>query len=205
MELTDEQLVIAFREGDGAALEHLIQRYLKPVYSFLYRLAGNAQDADDISQEVFVKVWRNLDKYNVDRPFRPWLFRIAKNAATDFFRKKQLIPFTDFDQEEGTNPVIDSLADLAPLPDEVVANSQVGEKLMASLQLLPLIYREVLLLRNNDHYSFLEIADILAQPLNTVKSRHRRGLILLRERLTGEDLGNLTMDKSVYPVPKAKS
>jgi RNA polymerase sigma-70 factor (ECF subfamily) len=197
MELTDEQLVIAFREGDGQALEQLIQRYLKPVYSFLHRLSGNAQDADDISQEVFVKVWKNLGKYNVERPFRPWLFRIAKNAATDFFRKKKLVPFTDFDQEEGTNPVTDSLADLGPLPDELLASQQAGEKLMDCLQGLPLIYREVLLLRNNDHYSFLEIAEILNQPLNTVKSRHRRGLIMLRDRLTGEDLGNLPVDNSV--------
>jgi len=90
---TDEQLVASHLKGDGEALEILVSRYLKSIYSFAYRHIGNIHDAEDITQEVFVKVLRHLKKFDHDKSFKTWIFKITQNTSIDFFRKKKTIPF----------------------------------------------------------------------------------------------------------------
>ena len=97
--MEDKQLIVEYLKGDEKALETLFSRYLKPIYTFVYRLTGNAQDAEDISQEVFVKVWKNLKKYDDTRSFKTWLFTIAKNTAYDLLRKNKEIVFSDILQK----------------------------------------------------------------------------------------------------------
>ena len=189
---TDEQLVLDYRRGDQQAMDELIRRHLKPIHTFVFRLTGDRHEAEDITQETFLKAWRHLWRFNAGKKFRPWLFRIAKNATTDHFRRKRTLPFSAFEDEDGNNPVTDGLTDPAPLPDELLARKDAGQVLTDALNRLPLIYRQVMLLRHNDHFSFIEIAETMGEPLNTVKSRHRRALLCLRKELDKGTAGDAT-------------
>lgn len=179
----DRQLITAARAGDEGALAELVRRYLPLIYRFAYRITGNAQDAQDVAQVTFVKAWRNLRRYRTDASFKAWLFAIARNTAFDLLRKRRDVAFTDFEDAEGENPLVNSLADPGPLPDELVARAQEAGVLEGVVQQLPLAQRTVLLLRYHEQLTFEEIGTVLNQPLNTVKSHHRRALIALRKLL----------------------
>jgi RNA polymerase sigma-70 factor (ECF subfamily) len=174
-------------KGDEKSLEILIHRYLKPIYSFVYRYIGNEQETEDITQEVFVKTWLNLKKFDRNRSFKTWIFSIAKNASLDFLKKKKAILFSEFEKEDGGNVIIDSLADPSPLPQEILEKSDMAKILNVALEKLPPSYRMVLFLHYNDHFTFREIAEIFGEPLNTIKSRHRRAILILRKMLKVED------------------
>lgn len=177
---SDSRLVADYLKGDKQALDILFRRYLKPVYSFIYGYVGNAQDAEDIVQDVFVKTWRNLKKFDLQKNFKTWVFTIAKNTCLDFLKKKKRIPFSALDDEEGNNTIAETLADPAPLPQELLEKADLARILNSAMEKLSPKYRAVLLLYYNDHFNFREIAEILDEPLHTVKSRHRRALIQLR-------------------------
>ncbi len=184
MNRSDKQLIIDYLAGDEGAFEALIKSYLKPIYSFVYRYVGDEQEAEDITQEVFVKVWRNLKKFDQNKNFKTWIFSIAKNTSIDWLRKKKAIPFSNFENEEGENILIETLANPAPLPNEILERIGITETLNAVMNQLIPKNRMVLFLRYNDHFTFREIAEVLGEPLNTIKSRHRRALILLRKLFT---------------------
>jgi len=200
----DAQLIKDHFKGDKKSLEILIRRYLKPIYSFVYRYTGDANEAEDITQEVFVRVWQNLKKFSPrknrscgenlgneqEKSAKTWIFSIAKNASIDFLRKsrsasggKKSVPFSEFENETGGNALLDTLADPAPLASELFERTDAGYMLASVLEKLSPKYRMVLFLRYNDHFTFREIAESLGEPLHTIKSRHRRALILLRKLL----------------------
>ncbi len=183
MDVSDQQLITDYLKGDEKSLEILIHRYLKPIYSFVYRYVNNAQEVEDITQEVFIKTWRNIRKFDQNRKFKTWIFSIAKNTSIDWIRKKKTVPFSNFENEEGENTLIKNLTDPAPLPNEIFEQAGIIEILNYTIQHLSPKYRMVLFLRYNDHFNFREIAEILSESLNTVKSRHRRALILLKKLL----------------------
>ena len=184
MDYSDNQLVAAYLKGDEESLEDLIKRYIKPIYSFAYRYIGNAHDAEDVTQEVFLKFWRNLKKFDREKNFKTWIFAIAKNSCIDFLKKKRAIPFSEFENKEGENTLTETLADPSPLPDELLERAGVAQMLTSAMEILSPKYRMVLFLRYNDHFNFREIAESLDEPLNTVKSRHRRALIMLKKLLS---------------------
>ncbi len=184
MDCSDQQLIANYLKGDGASLELLIQRYLKSVYSFIYRCVGNTSDAEDATQEVFVKVWRHLKKFDQNKSFKTWIFSIAKNTAIDSLKKKKVIPFSAFENEAGENTITETLADPSPLPSELLERAGIAQMLASAMEKLSPIYRMVLFLRYNDHFNFRQIAESLGEPLHTIKSRHRRALLKLRELLT---------------------
>lgn len=177
----DENLVVDYLKGDERALEILIRRYLNPIYSFAYRYTGNFQDAEDVAQEVFVKMWRHIKRFNRKRSFKIWIFSIAKNAAIDLLRKKKDRTFSSLADAEGNSPALNALADETPLPDELWARSQEARDLAAAVKNLLPTYRLVLSLRYDNRLTFREIAEILKEPVDTVKTRHRRGVLALRQ------------------------
>jgi RNA polymerase sigma-70 factor (ECF subfamily) len=180
---SDKQLISAYLRGEEKSLEVLIGRYLKPIYSFTYRYIGNSQDAEDITQDTFIKVWRHLKKFDQEKKFRTWIFSIAKNTCIDFFKKKKTIPFSKFEKENGENALLETLADSSPLPDELLERRGIGETLSKAMENLSPKYRSVLFLRYNDHFNFREISEIFNEPIHTIKSRHRRAIILLKKIL----------------------
>lgn len=188
MNHSDNQLVAAYLAGDEVPLGLLIKRYLKPIYSFSYRYIGNARDAEDAAQETFVKMWKNLHKFNPNKNLKTWIFSIAKNTAIDFLKKKKAIPFSEFETEDGGNLIADTLADPSPLPQELLEKAGMAQMLNSAMEKLSPKYRMVLFLRYNDHFNFREIAQSLGEPLNTVKSRHWRALIMLKAMLLDSNL-----------------
>ncbi len=184
MNLSDEQFIAEYLSGDEKSLEILFGRYLKPVYSFVFRYLGTRQDAEDVTQDVFVKAWRNLKKFDQNKSFKTWLFSIAKNSCLDFLKKKKAIPFSDFENEEGENVLTETLVDPSPLPHELLEKADIVQMLNYAMEKLSPKYRMILFLRYNDHFNFQEIADVLGESINTVTSRHRRALIKLKELLS---------------------
>jgi len=184
MDHSDQQLIADYLAGDEKSLEVLFGRYLKSIYSFTYRYAGGGQDAEDVTQEVFVKVWRQIKKYDQSKSFKTWIFSIAKNTAIDFLKKKKAIPFSEFENEGGENMIIETLADPSPLPTELLEKAGMRQMLTSAMDKLSPKYRMVLFLRYNDHFNFREIAESLGEPLPTITSRHRRALIKLKKILT---------------------
>lgn len=183
MQLNDAQLVTLYRNGDQKSLEVLFERYLKPIYHFAYRMVGTVHDAEDVAQETFVKAWRHLKKFDERKSFKTWLFSIAKNTALDFLKKKKAVPFSAFESAEGDNALIEGIADPEALPPEVFDRADLASFLASAIAKLPPIYRVVLTLRYNEQLRFREIAEVLGEPLHTVKSRHRRACIALRDIL----------------------
>lgn len=183
MKKDDKQLVVDYLSGNEDSLNDLINRYLKPVYNFIYRLSGDQKEAEDLAQESFFRMWKNLSKYHQTENFKTWLFTIARNVTIDFLRKKKSLNFADFEDAEGENALVENLADPAPLPDEVVASIEKNKLLDDLLNKLPLKYREVLLLHYLDELTFDEIGKVLKKPLDTVKSQYRRALIALKKTI----------------------
>ncbi len=179
----DEKLAIAAREGDDAAFAELIRRHADALFKFAYRYMRTEADAEDIAQETFVRAWRNLKKFDVEKGFRTWLFAIAKNAALDAIKKKKPFLFSQFGEDAD---VIDALIPRASRngadsPDSLFDRKALRDRIAALFAALPLAYRKVFSLRYEDDLKFREIAKALGEPIDTVKSRHRRGLALLKE------------------------
>ncbi len=192
MQPTDEELIEAHLKGDGSAFPALVGRYLDQAYDLALRLGGG-DDANDITQEAFIKAWRNLKRYRREAAsFRTWMFAILRNTAIDFARKKSRkgsSPFSAFDTEDGGNRLLETLPDDAPQPDDLFAEAESKEALERALAALPFRAREVLLLKYFEDMTFDEIGRALGEPLNTVKSRHRRALALVRSALKKDQNG----------------
>ena len=182
MQKNDAQLVVDYLiDGDEAALEKLINRYLKLIYNFVYRLVGSAHEAEDITQDAFVKAWKNLKSYRGSEPFKPWLLKIARNTAIDWMRKRKHLAFSALEDKEGKNILIATVTDPEPLPHEMMSHMEDAQFLENLLKKLSPAFREVLLLHYGEHLTFDEIGKILKKPLDTVKSQHRRALAALKK------------------------
>jgi len=181
----EKQLITAYLQtGDKEALDTLIKIYLKPVYNFILRLLGSAKDAEDLTQETFLKMWKNLKKFDQSRDFKPWLYQIAKNICFDYFKRKKEIVFSDLAATEGENFFIDG--EIVGLDNPLVEwmDTQITtEQVSQALKNLPGIYRTIFVLYYFQQLNFREIAEVLKEPLNTVKSRHRRAVFMLKEVL----------------------
>lgn len=173
-----------YLKGNESSFANLVRKYLRPVYNFVYRYVGNAQEAEDVVQVTFVKVWKNIKKFDRKRSFKTWVFNIAKNTAIDFLRKKKTIPFSDFEDASGQNILEDTLSDPAPLPSDLFAQKDLSQRLTVAMEKLSPKYRVILSLHYIDQLTFQEISETLDEPMNTVKSRYRRAAEMLRQYLT---------------------
>lgn len=185
-EQSDEQLVQIYLSGDREAFDALVQRYLKRVYNFAYRFTGNRQEAEDLTQETFLRAWKRIKTFDTRRSFKTWLMTITKNACIDTLRKKRTVPFSDL--ERRGELLLAVLADPRELIDAKLERKSVLAPLADAVQQLSQAYREVLTLRFRDELTFREIAKELGEPLHTVKSRNRRALAALRRLLGSTDL-----------------
>lgn len=133
--ITDEQLISDYLEGDEKTIELLISRYLKPIYNFVYHFIGGQPEAEDITQETFVKVWRNLKKFKPEKSFKTWLYTIARNTAIDFLKKKKHFNFSDLNTREESANIENMLIDPEPLPSEIFDQKDLSEKLLSTMQI----------------------------------------------------------------------
>lgn len=181
-EPTDAALIEAYLEGSESSLELLISRYYAHVFRFVYSMTKNRQEADEITEDSFVKAWKNLKKFDREKNFKSWMLSIARNSTIDLIRKKRSMPFSTF-EEDGEEKYAESLPDPKPLPDELFATKEKQLELQRAIDELPPLYRSVIFLRYSEGVTLEEMAEIFKEPLNTIKSRYRRGLMQLKERL----------------------
>ena len=203
--MQDELLIRRAQRGDADAFEQLLLEHQKNVYNLCYRMAGNPDDAMDLSQETFLRAWRCLDQYQFASAFSTWLYRLCSNICIDFLRRRrrqQTVPLTfeDADGEEQTYAVPDA----QPLPEEQVELKLTRETLAAAMaQLLP-EHRAVLQLRVVNEMSYEQIADVLDIQIGTVKSRLSRARNQLKKRLERGNLSRRASSESMEGEVAAK-
>ena len=183
---TDDELMAAFIVGDTAAMETLFLRYRQSVYSWLLRMTGDAAEAEDIYQDVWLKVIRHAADYR-SGSFRAWLWQIVRNKATDRMRKMSpsLILDSPISAEgEGEETIVDQLSD-DRAADALMQIEEVERQRVVceAIEALPMAQREVVLLRINGELSFKEIADMLAAPMGTVLARMHKAVKSLKDTL----------------------
>ena len=177
--ISDEKLAELYADGNESAFAVLIERHLPAVCGFARKYVGDADKAEDIAQETFVKVWKNIKTFDTKRNLRSWLFTIAKNTALDYLKKKKVLPFANFTSDEGYNP-FEEIPEDKILPDELLEQKDAAKQLEEKLEKIPEQYRIILTMRYMDDLTLHEIADVLDLPYNTIKSQHGRALQSLK-------------------------
>jgi RNA polymerase sigma-70 factor (ECF subfamily) len=178
---SDEKIIKEYLEGNRSDIGELIEKHIRHIYNFIRQYIGDEKRAEDLTQEVFLKVWKNLKKFDVNKNFVAWLFRIARNTVIDFFRKKKNVNFSDLENEgNGEEP---DFTGTDPSPEERYEEKELQILIRGILEELPEKYRSVLILYHQSQFNFREIAEISGEPIDTIKSRYRRALGLVRKKL----------------------
>ena len=187
MPTDDADLVQRCLDGDQRAYRDLLRRYRRSVYSLTYRMVGHREEARDLAQEVFIRAFRSLHRYDPGRPFSSWIFKIASNLCIDYYRKKKLPTVSIHETFEGEEdrPRVE-LVDSGPGPDDIFQSQAERDRLDVLLRALPPRYRLVVLLRHKEDLSYEEIAERLKIPIGTVKARLHRAHRILRTKLEEE-------------------
>lgn len=184
-QLDDRSLVERILGGDRDRFGDLVSRYEKRVINYVYRITHRYEDAHDLTQDIFVKVYLALDRYDPKYQFSTWLFRIAQNSAIDALRKKSIseVPLTRpaGDDEPGTKDR--EFADDGISPYRALKNKQLSAAIDTAVAGLPADYRELIQLRHFAELSYEEIASMKKLPLGTVKNKLFRARNLLKEAL----------------------
>ena len=189
MEIEDNELIKNYLEGEEGSFEIIVKKYTRPLYSFVWRLCGNKESSEDIVQDTFLKVWKNLKKFDLERNFRVWIYAIARNSTYDFLRKKKLIMFSEMDNIEENSTFEENLADTTPIADQIFEEKETAKTIKEVIKSLSPKYKEVVILRHETGMTFEDISDTLKEPMNSVKSRYRRAIIQMQEML-GTDKKN---------------
>ncbi len=172
----DRDLVRAALAGEARAFEVLLDRYKARIFSYVLRLVKNRADAEDLTQETFIKAFKGLASYDPSRPLISWLFRIAHNSVVDLSRKQRTTTVS-LDADENPPEIEDGSLSL-----EAAAEKRSDEELVERLlRALPEIYREVMILRHKEGLEVAEIARIAQVPVGTVKARLFRAREALQE------------------------
>ena len=186
---SDEQLVAQCQAGDFTAFEELYERYQRPILGYLYQITRSYEDSACIAQDVFLKVFAHVDRYDPQRRFSTWFYTIARNAAIDWLHARQrrpMVTFSDADRDDDGGAI--AAGAVAPLADvaERLARAESGELLAAALDALPQIYREIIELVIFQERSYEEASAILGGvSLGTLRSRMFHALRRLRASLEG--------------------
>ena len=172
---TDEQLVQFYRMGRDEAFELLVERYRNELYHFLVRFTGGRQAAEDVFQDAFLQIHQSIETFQTNLRFKPWLFTIATNKARDYLRRSNRRPQTSLMVNAGTSgedrSILDLLQSDLELPDEQIEKKEMQQLVQSVVMGMPDHLREILLLAYFQRFSYKQIAQILAIPLGTVKSR----------------------------------
>lgn len=183
-ELSDAAAV-AYRTDDRKFFDELVERYHKQAYNIAYRMTGNHADAEDLTQDTFIKAYRFLDRYNRDMPFDNWLYRIMSNLFVDSLRRRPKAHLRSLDepvrQEEGETPL--EIADPAAGPEELALSSELDAEMQQALSQIPEDFRLTVILSDIEGLSYEEISEVMGCSIGTVRSRLHRGRKLLREKL----------------------
>jgi RNA polymerase sigma-70 factor, ECF subfamily len=184
--VSDHQLIEATKKGDEAAFAEIVNRYRNPLTNYIYRMLNDYEEAVDLTQETFVRVYFAIERYHTDYAFSTYIYRIATNLAISEIRKKRrrkLLSLTSFFQSEDNESQEFHPPDEKSLPDEDLIETERNKTIEKAIATLPDKYRAPIVLREIQELSYEEIARILGLGLGTTKSRISRARALLREKL----------------------
>lgn len=184
--LSDHQLIEATRNGDEQAFAEIVNRYRNQLTNYLYRFLNDYEEAVDLAQETFVRVYFALDRYHTEYAFSTYIYRIATNLAISELRKRKrrkLLSLTGLFQNEAENETEFQPPDERNLPDEDLLEDEQSRTIAKAIATLPEKYRAAIVLRDVEGRSYDEIAKILELGLGTTKSRISRARGLLKEKL----------------------
>jgi RNA polymerase sigma-70 factor (ECF subfamily) len=193
-EQTNEQLMVAYSQGDSGAFEELLRRHQRPVLNFIFRYVGNRATAEDLVQDVFMRIIRRASSYKREAKFTTWLYTIARNICIDHSRRMTHRRAASLDHPvrsggEDRRTLGESIPSTDAATDRRAMGRQLGEQIKVAVDNLAEDQREVFLMREYLGLPFKEIAEIVKIPENTAKSRMRYALEKLRTDLSEyEDL-----------------
>ena len=169
----DAEMLQAVLAGDGTAYQGLVEKYQNRVYAMIYGMVRNAEDARDLTQEAFVKAFRNLKSFRLESSFYTWLYRIAMNLAIDHTRKQKRRETKEFDEQVGTRNSEGDLSEIhrAESPRKALERKQLMAAINDALQKLPEEQRQIVVLREVQGLSYREISEVMHIPEGTVMSR----------------------------------
>ena len=179
---TDEELIYQFQQGDTNAFTELVKRYKDPLFNYVSRMLKDSVFAEDIVQETFVRVYKNRDRYQQIAKFSTWIYTIAINLTKTEIRRQSLRRFYSFSSTSEDGKTFE-LPDPRVNLEKVAEDTILGDQIMESIEKLPKVFREVVILRDLQELSYEEISRIIGVPLGTVKSRVNRGRSRLQKIL----------------------
>lgn len=184
MEFADTITEVA-RDGDRREFDTLVERYHKQAYNIAYRMAGNHADAEDLTQEAFIRAFRFFGQYRRELPFDSWLYKIMSNVFIDRLRRRPKANIRSLDApvitQEGEAQF--DVADPCDGPEDVVLSREMDVRIQAALETLPEAFRITVIYADIEGLSYEEIADVTRTNIGTVRSRLHRGRRLLRDKL----------------------
>jgi RNA polymerase sigma-70 factor (ECF subfamily) len=199
VEEQDARLVERIKEGDEEAFKELVENYQRKVYSICYGMLKNPDDSRDVSQEVFIKVYRYIDSFNQESSFYTWLYRITVNMCIDFIRKNSRTTKVEYDDQlahdgetEGDDLLLPS--SLGIHPDKVYGRKELRQKMLEAIETLSEKHRTILILREVEGLSYAEMADVLNISKGTVMSRLYHARRYFQQALSEYLGGELTLD-----------
>ncbi len=175
----ENETIQSVLNGDREKFTLFVDKYKGPVYNLVYRLTGNVHDAEDLSQETFIKTYRSLNRFKTNKKFFPWLYTIAINLTRNHLKKKKPLPVGS----------VDHLPTDKRNPEQDVSKLQEAEALARHIQRLPVSLREAIILRYYHYLSFEEISQVLCISISAAKMRVYRGLEKLEIIMKGEAEG----------------
>lgn len=183
----EQALIERCQRGDKQAFDALLARYETQVYNLAYRLMGNPDDARDLAQEAFLRMYKALPHFRGGSAFATWLYRIVTNLCLDEMKKRrrrpQLVDEPIGEDDENAEPLVERIADEKASPDEVALSHERQRLVQAAISSLRRHHRAVLVLYDLQGCSYSEIADVLKVSVGTVKSRLNRARLALKEKL----------------------
>lgn len=183
-DLSDEEVMVRCARGSEPAFEILVQRYQSRIINLITRFIGDMDRARDIAQEVFIRVYRNRERYRKSGKFSTWIFTIAANLAKNEIRRKvrhRRVVSLDEEREFGT--LGDTLADRGPGPRQTLERRELESMILRAVEELPERYRMALVLRDIEGLSYEEVSNVLGIPGGTVRSRINRARLMVKEKL----------------------
>jgi RNA polymerase sigma-70 factor, ECF subfamily len=180
-EQKDEELMLAYQNGEAVAMNEVLRRYKNPVYHFILRLSGNSSEAEDFAQEVFLRLHQAKDSYQPTGKFSTWLFSIAHNLVISRMRRLKwwaLWPRKDDESEE-----LVEFPSPDPSPKDVATGNEISKLVQSSMQSLPFLQKEALILREYENLNYEEISKILNKSLGSVKTLIHRARENLKIKL----------------------
>jgi RNA polymerase sigma-70 factor, ECF subfamily len=182
VEEQENQYIHRCQQGDPQAFEEILKLYEKKVYNLTYRMMGNHEDANDLAQEAFIRVYQSIDQFRGDARFSTWLYRIATNVCLDELRKRSRRQAESLDEPVLTQDgsVMREIPDWSDNPEEALNRREIQTMVQTGIQSLPEEQKIALILRDLQGHTYEEIAEMLDISLGTVKSRINRGRMALK-------------------------